>query len=308
MSVTKINLDRQTVGQNVNLGTTSANGEALLTLNNGTQNTSNVVLNTKGSATIEGDLNLLGDLNITGTVNQENVTNLQVTDKTITVNNGGTTAGADDAGLLVEGDSGSVIGGITFDNTLNSKFSIGNGTVQREIADVSSVQTLTNKTLTTPVIGDMSNAIHDHLDAAGGGTLTPDALSAPVPVTKGGTGLSTLTSNAVMLGNGAGNPTFVAPGASGNVLTSNGSTWISTAPGASSMFKPTTITGTQDGSNKSFTLGNALEAASEAVFLNGQLLVPGSSNDYTISGTTLTFAAGFTAPVATDVIRVYGVY
>jgi hypothetical protein len=48
-------------------------------------------------------------------------------------------------------------------------------------------------------------------------------------VSGGGTGLSTLTANNVILGNGTSSPTFVAPGTSGNVLTSNGTTWASTA-------------------------------------------------------------------------------
>jgi hypothetical protein len=46
-------------------------------------------------------------------------------------------------------------------------------------------------------------------------------------VTGGGTGLSTLTANNVILGNGTSTPTFVAPGTTGNVLTSNGTTWVS---------------------------------------------------------------------------------
>ena len=56
-------------------------------------------------------------------------------------------------------------------------------------------------------------------------------------VDQGGTGLNTLTANNVILGNGASNPTFVAPGDSGNVLTSNGTTWASTAPAASGATK-----------------------------------------------------------------------
>jgi len=51
-----------------------------------------------------------------------------------------------------------------------------------------------------------------------------------VTVAQGGTGLSTLTANNVILGNGASAPLFVAPGTSGNVLTSNGATWASAAP------------------------------------------------------------------------------
>jgi hypothetical protein len=51
-----------------------------------------------------------------------------------------------------------------------------------------------------------------------------------VTVAQGGTGLATLTANNVLLGNGTGTPNFVAPGANGNILTSNGTTWASTAP------------------------------------------------------------------------------
>lgn len=308
MGVTRVNLDRQTIGKNVALGDTGAGGESLLTLNKGTQAASQVVLDVKGSQTIGGDLNLLGNLNITGSVDQQSVTNLEVADISITLNKGGTTAGAATGGLLVEGDAAAVVGAIKFDNGLASKFSIGDGTTQNEIADVSSTQTLSGKTLTTPSISDFTNAGHNHTNATSGGQLTDAALSAAVGVAKGGTGLTSLTANAVMLGNGTSSPTFVAPGSSGNVLTSNGSTWQSTAPASGSTTKSTTVSGTQDSSNKIFTIGNALAASSEQVYLNGQLLAPGTSNDYTLSGTTLTFTSGFTAPSATDVIRVYGAY
>jgi hypothetical protein len=80
-----------------------------------------------------------------------------------------------------------------------------------------------------------------------GSAATPSALSvsqvqsllsvptsgSPLSVAAGGTGLSSLTANAVILGNGTSSPTFVAPGASGNVLTSNGTTWVSSAAAAS---------------------------------------------------------------------------
>ena len=51
--------------------------------------------------------------------------------------------------------------------------------------------------------------------------------------TYGGTGLSTLTANSVIIGNGTSNPTFVAPSSNGNILTSNGTNWISSTPAAS---------------------------------------------------------------------------
>jgi hypothetical protein len=62
-------------------------------------------------------------------------------------------------------------------------------------------------------------------------------------VAGGGTGLGTLTANNVILGNGTGNVLFVAPGASGNVLTSNGTTWTSAAPSSSGTPKFANVTG-----------------------------------------------------------------
>lgn len=45
------------------------------------------------------------------------------------------------------------------------------------VAGTTNVQTLTNKTLTTPTIGDFTNATHDHTNAAGGGLLGIAAIS-----------------------------------------------------------------------------------------------------------------------------------
>jgi hypothetical protein len=52
-----------------------------------------------------------------------------------------------------------------------------------------------------------------------------------LPVANGGTGAATLTANNVLLGNGTSAVNFVAPGTTGNVLTSNGTTWTSAAAG-----------------------------------------------------------------------------
>ena len=76
---------------------------------------------------------------------------------------------------------------------------------------------------------------------SGGSTgLTPNtattgaiSLAGTLAVGYGGTGSTTLTANNVLLGNGTSALQVVAPGASGNVLTSNGTTWQSTTPAAS---------------------------------------------------------------------------
>ena len=60
-------------------------------------------------------------------------------------------------------------------------------------------------------------------------TGTASGLSSTLAVTSGGTGTTTLTSNSVILGNGTNSVKFVAPGVNGNILVSNGTTWVSSS-------------------------------------------------------------------------------
>ena len=66
-----------------------------------------------------------------------------------------------------------------------------------------------------------------------GGTLSgvdlTTAVTGTLPVANGGIGVATLTANAVLIGNGTSAITSVSPGTSGNVLTSNGTAWVSQA-------------------------------------------------------------------------------
>ena len=99
-------------------------------------------------------------------------------------------------------------------------------------------------------------------------------------VANGGTGASTLTANSVVIGNGTGAVQFVAPGTTGNVLISNGTTWSSSVSsggfgaGGSTLSGSQTLTSSSDGainvnftaSFQSVTLPNAT-TESEAAFL-----------------------------------------
>jgi hypothetical protein len=67
--------------------------------------------------------------------------------------------------------------------------------------------------------------------------------SGTLSATFGGTGAANLTADNVILGNGASTVKVVAPGTANNVLTSDGTTWISQAPAAGGV---TSITGTAD--------------------------------------------------------------
>lgn len=81
--------------------------------------------------------------------------------------------------------------------------------------------TLSGTTLNSSVVSSSLTSV---------GTITSGTWNGTtVDVAHGGTSLTTLTANNVILGNGTSAPTFVAPGTSGNVLTSNGTTWTSAA-------------------------------------------------------------------------------
>ena len=122
-------------------------------------------------------------------------------------------------------------------------------------------------------------------------TLTPtNALG----VAFGGTGLTTLTANNVILGNGTSTPSFVAPGSNGNVLTSNGTTWASTAPVAQ-VYPGAGIansTGSAWGTSYSTTgSGTVVALATSPTFVTPALGTPSSA--------TLTNATGL--PISTGV-------
>jgi len=70
---------------------------------------------------------------------------------------------------------------------------------------------------------------------------TISSVSTPITAAQGGTGLSTLTLNNVVLGNATASVKFVAPGTAGNVLTSDGTTWSSAAAGGGSSFPSGTL-------------------------------------------------------------------
>jgi len=87
-----------------------------------------------------------------------------------------------------------------------------------------------------------------------------------VTVAQGGTGLSTLTANNVILGNGTSTPLFVAPSTAGNVLTSTGTTWASTAPAAGGV---TTFTAGTTGFTPSTATSGAVTLAGTLATANG---------------------------------------
>lgn len=84
-------------------------------------------------------------------------------------------------------------------------------------------------------------------------------LTTPLSAAQGGTGAATLTLNSVLLGNDTSALQEVAPGTSGNVLTSDGTTWASTAPAAASSITLGTPQATTSGTAKDFVFPSGVK-------------------------------------------------
>ena len=132
------------------------------------------------------------------------------------------------------------------------------------------------------------------------GTLAISLSGTALPVANGGTSLTTLTANNVILGNGASAPTFVAPSTSGNVLTSNGTTWSSTAPATSgtvtsvAMTVPSVLSISGSPITSSGTLALTYSGTALPVANGGTGLTAGTSGGvlaYTAAGTLASSAA-----------------
>jgi hypothetical protein len=102
-------------------------------------------------------------------------------------------------------------------------------------------------------------------------------LTTALSVAQGGTGSTSLTANNVLLGNGTSALQAVAPGSSGNVLTSNGTTWSSSAPAGG----PNPLHGDQVfTSSGTFNVPAGVTAVKVTVIAAGGNSGNGITNDY----------------------------
>ena len=130
--------------------------------------------------------------------------------------------------------SGGTTPNISFTGTLPvANGGTGNTTAQAEMNRVAQATTSGQY-----LRGNGTNVVMSAIQAADVPTLNQNTtgtaanVTGTVAIANGGTGATTLTANNVLLGNGTSALQVVAPGTTGNVLTSNGTTWTSAAPSA----------------------------------------------------------------------------
>lgn len=122
-----------------------------------------------------------------------------------------------------------------------------------------------------------------------GTNIVPETSAVLLP-SSGGTGQSSLTANNVILGNGTSAVQFVAPGTSGNVLTSNGTTWTSAASAGGGFASGTAMlfvqTSAPTGWTKSTTHNNkALRVVSGTASSGGTVAFTTAFASQAVSGT-----------------------
>jgi hypothetical protein len=105
----------------------------------------NAKLSLSGNSTITGNIIITGDFTVNGTTTTVNTTNMDVTDKSIKVNFGGNDASSEGAGIEVVRTATN--GSIIYAAAAASKWKVGNLGAEVEVVDLSSSQTLTNKTI-----------------------------------------------------------------------------------------------------------------------------------------------------------------
>jgi hypothetical protein len=107
---------------------------------------------TFASATVSGALTVTGDLNITGDINSYNVTDLDVTDQTITLGAGQIEANSGGSGIIVDGSNASILWDETNDTFDINKGIDVTGTITADGLNVSTATGTASPTPTTAYI------------------------------------------------------------------------------------------------------------------------------------------------------------
>lgn len=194
----------------------------------------------------DGKVIVAGDFEVNGTTTTVNTQNLDVEDKNIKVNYGGTDASAAGAGLTVEGTGAAALATLQYDNSLTSKWKLGASGAEDEVLTRTATQTVTGKSIDadTNTITNIENA-----DIKVGAAIARAKLAAG-------------TASHVVINDGSGNFSSEA-----TLAISRGGTGQSSATAAFDALAPTTTLGDisyHDGTDNVRLAGNT---SAEPAFL-----------------------------------------
>ena len=235
-NVTNVNLGtaiEEAIAGSADVSFSSANVTLTLTDTNASQTARNMRLNLTGTTGGARDL-------IVPAIEKMYVVNNGCADA-VTVKVSGQTGVAVPAGktILLYNNGTDVVSAVTHltSLTLGSALPIasgGTGSTSNTYANLQS-----NVSGVLPVANGGTGSNTATFSGANITALNASNISAgTLAVAHGGTGAATITANNVILGNGTSAVQVVAPGSSGNILTSNGTTWTSAAPASAGLPGP----------------------------------------------------------------------
>ena len=209
-----------TVSGGTGVATSVSNGEVTIDIGQDVGTTADVTFN---SVTVNGTLNsdditastvtIAGNLTVTGTTTTVNSTTLSVTDPLVFVGSDNDATDAVDLGLFGMYDktgSKDLYAGLFRDST-DGKWKLFR---DLETAPTTTVNVAGTGYTVATLVANLEGSLS-------GGTVS--GLSSAIAVGDGGTGVTSLTANGVLFGNGSGALQATAVGSAGQVLTSGGS-------------------------------------------------------------------------------------
>lgn len=161
--------------------------------------TSGSELSLTGSGTISGNLTVMGDLFINGEVNQMNVTELNIDDKIIRLNNGGTSAAASGGGITLVGDSAAILASLTY----TSSRWLSNLAIETSVTTGTAPFVVASTTLVSNLNSDLLDGMHAVSTNTVSSVVSRDAsgnFSAAAVTVNSLTAIGTTTASAILGG------------------------------------------------------------------------------------------------------------